>query len=105
MFPWQLDELQSRFTKKSGLAKSGLALWIELDWARADRVATDRVATEPNIRLRITRVQVWIMGKRSLWIPELRFVLIRFVLIRLPFLAVRDRGIGGNRYNRPERCF
>jgi hypothetical protein len=68
-------------------------------------VATDRVATEAKIRLRITRVQIWIMGKRSLWVPEFRFVLIRFVLIRLPFLAVRDRGIGGNRYNRPERCF
>ena len=104
MFPWQLDELQSRLTKKSGLAKSGLARWIELDWARAtDRVATDRVAAEAKIRLRITRVQIWLMGKRSLWIPELRFVLIRFVLIRLPFLAVRDRGIGGNRCNRPER--
>ena len=41
MFPWQLVELQSRLTKKSGLAR-----WIEGDWARAtDRVATDRQAT------------------------------------------------------------
>ena len=73
MFPWQLVELQSRLTKKSGFAR-----WIEGDWARAtDRVATDSQATvkearQPKISARVTRVQIRVIGNLPLRVPLLR---------------------------------